>query len=423
MGKLLVDDLWIVGEPAKGVQLASSVVQWVRENSGVEYTPEFSNDMDRLLEEVRTKYEHGAEGYYAFATQIIDSVLARAYPYLAKWAASNGKRVRATRKTELIDGVQRFVIYSLVVTDADQPEEGPPTGTEGNIDDNPFPLDPVIDPSLVPADPDSPYDSQPPPFQGLPYDPLNPLRREPSPYVPRGDQSDIPYQPGGWFDPESPIQDGEPGSNESRQPRIDSLLPRANEFDIPLANNSDSNNPPDNENPPTDGEPPTDENPPPEKPADTSRIESILLAILQEIIRQGSLTRDSIGDAVGALTNEIRGSTITLEQAIEASTNLLADSLDIQTDAVQSTLSEMKGILEKTYAEIQNTETEADSILSDALELASEFIGDTIDSATGIISVILDGIISEISFLGSIIGSGLDILTEGVISGDRKSVV
>ena len=429
MSNLTVDTQWIVGEPSKGVQLAEQVENWVTQQTGWFPVESQQREIDGLFEEIRTKYEHGSEGWFAFATEIVDAVLNRLYPYLINYSQDANYKITSDRKEVLTPELDRVIVYTLdgVPSGNPKPDEGESKPPEA--DSNPFPRPPEIDPSTVPIPPGSPIDPYGPEFPGLPYDPLNPLQREPNPYPPRQEQPNIPFQPGQPVNPDSPIQERPPYQfNENRDLPPVVFPPRSGEIQIqPIPSETtegEGGEPPPGEDqtPPVTGE----ENPPPQQGDDISKL---LLAILQEIIRQGGLNRSALQDAVLAIQGTIVQQGVTQDEAIQAASELIADSLGNDLDATNYLLTDIKGIIQKAYDDQERIEGELTGTLekglTDAVDAAQEIedalrnrIGDALDDTNSALTDIYNALISGLPAIAeNIIGLG-----ETVVSGYLQGV-
>ncbi|MCK9593789.1 MAG: hypothetical protein M0Q91_17455, partial [Methanoregula sp.] len=368
-----------------------------------------------LTQEVLTKYEHGAEGYYVFTTQVVDSTLSRMYPYLVNYAKENYLKIQAGRTEELIDGVQQVVVYTLGVTPAG--EEEPEEGEEETplAPDNPYPLSPEIDPSTVPIEPGTPVDVTPPDFPGTPYDPKHPTRRERSPYVPRTDEPDIPWLPGGWTNPDSPIQRGDPVEVQDRLDRLIDTLPRAGEVEISFPSTSEPGEGEPSEEEPSENEPeegePTEEQP----DESTADIEALLQRILDEIIRQGALTRQTILDTVGSLQQTVASVEIGITDTLAAVALWLGDIITNAATEQTVVLTDIKELISDAQSQTDDIIEEDKGIIGEAIETASEFLGDAVDTIGSLISGTLEGIISVLETIESTIAAGLAALGEGII--------
>ena len=144
-----------------------------------------------------------------------------------------GAKISSSREKGLDADENQIVKYSLETTyGEDQPEDE--QGNElPNIDGNPFPLPTEITPTPVTPIPGSPTPVYEPTYPGLPYNPLDPLSREPNPYPAREDQPVIPYTPGDTNVPGSPISERPTytGGGEEYGEILDQL-PRADEISL-----------------------------------------------------------------------------------------------------------------------------------------------------------------------------------------------
>lgn len=416
MSVLTVQTGWIVGTPDSASQLVTQIVTWVTLNTP--WVPDESalQDIENLRREVMTAYDIEGEGYCAFATQIVDSVLNRLYPYLIEVSKDTGAKISSSREKALDGDDNQIVKYTLVTTyDEDQPKDDQGNGLP-NIEGNPFPLPTEITPSPVTPIPGSPNPVYEPLYPGLPYNPLDPLSRESNPYPPRNEQPNVPFTPGDTNVPGSPIQErptyGEPV--EDYREMLESL-PRSGEIELTGSPVVDTEKPPEENQ--TGEEEETEEEEKDEEEKLPDELIPLLKRILYEIENQGTLTRQALTESVLSILGGMAEQTSALHSGIATSEELLGKVIANNAAAEQGILKEILSALEDAQGASDDTESDLLALLGESLDEVADWIKQGLRAVSNAVDSGLDGVKSALASIGGILESGFDALAEAVTHG------
>ena len=413
MSVLTVQTGWIVGTPDSASHLVTQIVAWVVQNTPWVPDSKALEDIESLRKEMMEAYEIPGEGYCAFATQIVDGTLNRLYPYLIQVSRDSGVRIESSREKTKDEDENPVVKYTINTTyGEDQPEDdqGNPLP---NIEGNPFPLPNEIDPTTVLPIAGSPTPVYSPVYPGVPYNPLDPLSREPNPYPAREDQPNIPYVPGETSVPGSPIYERpayEGGGTEYGV--ILDQLPRADEISLEGVTPGEEPEEPEEPEQPGEGEEP-EEPEEPEKEVPDELI-SLLKRILYEIENQGSLTRNALAESVVSILSGLATQTTALQQGIDSSEALLGKVITNTGEAEQALLKEILSELQESQEEPEKVEDSLLGVLGESLDEIGEWIKDGLNAVRNAVDSGLDQVGTALTSIGGILESGFDAITEAV---------
>ncbi len=414
MSTLTVETGWIVGTPDSASQLIEKVIGWVRLNTN--WTPDesASKDLDNLKREIMMAYDVPGEGYCAFATQIIDGVLNRIYPYLIEFSAKTGTEIKSDRKKALTEDEIPVIEYTLT----SKPGEAAQTDEQGNpvpnIEGNPYPKPNEISETPVTPIPGSPLPEYSPVYPGVPYNPFDPLAREINPYPLRSNQPAIPYVPGEPSLPESPITERTTyeSPNDGYRELLDSL-PRAGEISLEglpeteeNEQNEENEENEENESPPNGEEENEDKIP--------NELIPLLKRILYEIENQGTETRQALLESVLSILDGMKKQTDTLHSGLTNSEELLGRVIENNAEAERAILKEIQSQLEKAQKEPEETENALLSLLAESLDNVSDWIKSGFNAVRNAIESGLEGVGKSIASIGGILESGFDAVAEAI---------
>ena len=417
MSAITVKTGWIVGTPDSASQLVTQIISWVALQTAWVPDLEALEDMERLKKEVMENYDIPGEGYCAFATQIVDATLNRIYPYLIELTTERTIRIDSERKKILDADDEQAVEYTLIVT----LEETPPTDEEGdplpNIEGNPFPLPNEISPTPIVPIAGSPTPVYEPTYPGLPYNPLDPLSREPNPYPAREDQPSIPYAPGDTNVPGSPIQErpSYEQPDESYRELLDSL-PRASEINL-----EGIPNPEGGAETPDAGETETPDAGETETPDEEEKIPDelipLLKRILYEIENQGSLIRDDLTKSVLSILGGMSEQTAALQGTITTTEELLGKVISNNSLTEQALLKSIVDQLKDKQEEPEDALSSLLTMLGEALDETGEWIKSGFKAVANAADSGLDAVQNGLRSIGGILESGFDAVAEAVSNG------
>lgn len=345
---LKVDQYWIVGRPDLADSLVWQVINWASQSSGWNPTTEQRSKIADLSLELQSKYDSASEGYAAFATEIIDSVLNRIYPYLAQYSKDGNVEISLDRTKSHSRDEGDFIIYDIQAKKSEEEPVDPLEGETIPIDENPFPLPTRIDETTEPIPAGTPGNPYGPMFPGVPFNPYDPFAREPSPYVPRNTEPKKTFDPSGESENDIPIS-SRPTYSDDDVRSLPVVGVNDRESEIPISGEEEGEGEEDEGEDEGEGEGEgegkTEE---PKEEAVSDELLDLLNKILQEIINQGSLTRDALRETQltsQGILSEIQAG---LENVISTLVSTTSDIASAITNSVKSLVSSIETVFSDT---------------------------------------------------------------------------
>lgn len=414
MSKLLVDAKDIITNEntvLNAINIASRFcggVIPIDKREGVE------KDIKSLTEEILKKYTNDHGNISVFAYQVIDAVCNYYYPYFAQFAYDENQEISMTRTEQKSTEGLDTILYEIKLGDDGEGEYDPESGEENPISDNPFTLPDGLPVAPHPL-PSNYSPGNPSNEDGRP--PYNPSNNEDRESVDTGTRLDEPSLTNTGNDNYYPPRQQYNGTNDPvRYPQFSDsdLDERLNE--LPAASNGELDLPPtrtdgdtnDNNN---NGENDNENDGNSEIPSD---ILGVLQKILQEIINQGSLTRDAIANAalkttdaiseieksiealekfiVEALTESIQSQTDEITEAISKSNKEISESIDKITDAVNESTESSKSIVDSILSGLSTAIDSSSKLLGEIIDSVGDGISKAYSTATSLLEITLSGI-------------------------------
>ena len=417
MSTLTVETGWIIGTPDSASQLVSKVVGWVTLNTAWNPDEAAWKDIESLRTEIMTVYDIPNEGYCAFATQIIDSVLNRLYPYLITYSRDSGAKISSDRKKGLDAEQTPIVEYTIEAAFDGEPVNDDNGEPLPNIEGNPFPKPGEIADSTVTPIPGTPQPEYSPVYPGLPYNPLDPFSRELNPYPARNEQPNIPYSPGDTNVPGSPITERPTyeAPSDSYIPLIDSL-PRAGEISLEgIPKEGSEKEKPNEENPPSEEKPPTEEEP--AEPEIPDELIPLLKRILYEIENQGTLTRESLAAGVLSITASLLDQSKALQSSMGSAEELLEKVIENNGKAQQGLLQSILDELKEAQGEPESTLDSLLSLLGESLDEVGELLESGYKAVRNAVETGLETVGNALGAMGSLLEAGFESVSNAVENG------
>lgn len=420
MSRLLVDAKDIITNENTILNAINLAVKFCGGVIPVEKREGVENDIESLTKAILKKYINTNGNISVFAYEIIDSVCNYYYPYFVQYAYDENQEISLTRTEEKNSSGIETIIYEIKLGDDGEGEYDPESGYENPVSDNPFTLPdglPIaphpLPPNYTPSNPGN--------ETGRPtYNPTNEENRESGTGGNRLDEPSLTntgnnnyYPPRQQYnDTNDPIRF--PQFSDSELDDRLSELPATSDNEVTLPPGRTGN---DNEDDDEEDENNNENNNNNEIPSD---ILGVLEKILQEIINQGTLTRQAIlnaanqtNDALSEIEKTIEAMEKTLVEAVE---NSIKSQTDEITGLINSSTKEISNSIDKITNSINESEKSNKSLVDSILTGLSA----AIDSSTKLLGEIIDGTGDGIAKAFSTATSLLEITLSGLESATVK---